>query len=62
MLDKYDFSKGVRGKYAKRYAEVANAVVLDPPVKCRYLTAGPQASLSSHWNKMRTLSNRTVYP
>ena len=27
MLDEYDFSKGVRGKYAKRYAEVTNAVV-----------------------------------
>jgi hypothetical protein len=32
MLDEYDFSKGVRGKYAKRYVEAANAVVLDPDV------------------------------
>jgi hypothetical protein len=28
MLDEYDFSKGVRGKYAKRYAEGTNIVVL----------------------------------
>ena len=26
----YDFSKGVRGKYAKRYAEGINIIVLDP--------------------------------
>lgn len=28
----YDFSAGVRGKYAKRYAEGTNVVVLDPDV------------------------------
>jgi hypothetical protein len=28
MLDEYDFSGGVRGKYAKRYAEGTNIVVL----------------------------------
>jgi len=32
MLDEYDFSGGVRGKYAKRYAEGANVVVIDPDV------------------------------
>ena len=32
MLDEYDFSRGVRGKYAKRYAEGANVVVIDPDV------------------------------
>ena len=32
MLPEYDFSKGVRGKYAKRYAEGTNVVVLDPDV------------------------------
>jgi hypothetical protein len=32
MLAEYDFSKGVRGKYAKRYAEGTNVVVLDPDV------------------------------
>ncbi len=28
MLDEYDFSKGVRGKYAQRYVEGTNVVVL----------------------------------
>lgn len=28
----YDFSQGVRGKYAKRYARGSNVVVLDPDV------------------------------
>jgi hypothetical protein len=32
MLKEYDFSGGVRGKYAKRYAEGTNVVVLDPDV------------------------------
>jgi hypothetical protein len=32
MLDQYDFSKGVRGKYAKRYAEGTNIVLLSPDV------------------------------
>ncbi len=32
MLDEYDFSKGERGKYAKRYAEGTNVVVLAPDV------------------------------
>lgn len=32
MLDEYDFRGGERGKYAKRYAEGTNVVVLDPDV------------------------------
>ncbi len=32
MLDEYDFSQGVRGKYAKRYAAGSNVVVLAPDV------------------------------
>ncbi len=32
MLDEYDFSNGVIGKYAKQYAEGTNIVVLDPDV------------------------------
>ncbi len=32
MLEEYDFSKGVRGKYAARYSKGSNVVVLDPDV------------------------------
>ena len=32
MLDEYDFSSGVRGKYAGRFAKGSNVVVLDPDV------------------------------
>ena len=32
MRPEYDFSKGVRGKYAERYAEGTNIVVLAPDV------------------------------
>ena len=30
VLEEYDFSQGVRGKYAKRYAEGTNVVVIEP--------------------------------
>lgn len=32
MKKEYDFSGGVRGKYAKRYAQGSNVVVLEPDV------------------------------
>ncbi|MBN1344429.1 MAG: hypothetical protein JXQ73_17200 [Phycisphaerae bacterium] len=32
MRREYDFSQGTRGKYATRYAEGSNVVVLDPDV------------------------------
>ena len=36
LLPEYDFSKGVRGKYAARYHRGANIVVLDPDVAERF--------------------------
>ncbi len=32
MPAEYDFSQGVRGKYAGRFAEGSNVIVLDPDV------------------------------
>ena len=32
LLEEYDFSQGVRGKYAARYAEGTNVILLDPEV------------------------------
>ena len=32
MLQEYDFSQGIRGKYAQRYARGSNVVVLEPDV------------------------------
>jgi hypothetical protein len=32
MLDEYDFSQGVVGKYAKQYSKGTNIVLLDPDV------------------------------
>ncbi len=32
MLEEYDFTRRVRGKYAERYAEGTNVVVIDPDV------------------------------
>ena len=33
MQDEYDFSKGVRGKYAKEYKEGVNIIKLDKDVR-----------------------------
>jgi len=38
MLPEYDFSKGVRGKHAARYAEGTNVVVLEPDVAREFRT------------------------
>ena len=32
MPEEYDFSGGIRGKYARRYEEGTNVVVIDPDV------------------------------
>lgn len=39
MRTEYDFSKGVRGKHAARYASGTNVVVLAPDVASRFQTA-----------------------
>jgi hypothetical protein len=35
----YDFSRGVRGKYAERYQKGSNVVVLDPDVAETFKTS-----------------------
>jgi hypothetical protein len=39
MRPEYDFSKGVRGKHATRYASGTNVVVLAPDVASQFRTA-----------------------
>ena len=41
MLDEYDFSQGVQGKYAQRYAEGTNVIVLAPDVADVFPTQKP---------------------
>lgn len=38
MRPEYDFSQGVRGKHAAKYAEGANVVVLEPDVAKEFQT------------------------
>ena len=38
MREEYDFSEGVRGKYADRFAKGSNVVVLDPDVAAAFKT------------------------
>ena len=39
MRAEYDFSRGVRGKHAARYAAGTNVVVLEPDVASQFPTA-----------------------
>jgi hypothetical protein len=39
MRAEYDFRGGVRGKYARQYAEGSNVVVLDPDVAEHFKTS-----------------------
>ena len=39
MRAEYDFSKGSRGKYARRFAEGTNLVLLEPDVAAEFPTA-----------------------
>lgn len=36
ILEEYDFSGGVRGKYARKYRRGSNVVVLDPDLAKRF--------------------------
>ena len=36
MLPEYDFSEGVRNKYAERYAEGTNLVLLEPDLAAQF--------------------------
>lgn len=38
IREEYDFSAGVKGKYAARFAEGSNVVVLDPDVAAEFRT------------------------
>jgi hypothetical protein len=39
MRDEYDFSKGIRGRYAKRFADGTNLILLEPEVAKYFPTA-----------------------
>jgi hypothetical protein len=39
MRPEYDFSKGERGRYARRYAEGTNLVLLEPDVAAEFESA-----------------------
>ena len=39
MRPEYDFSKGVRGKYASRFAKGSKVVVLEPDVAAKYASS-----------------------
>ncbi len=57
MRPEYDFSGGVRGKYAARYAEGTNVVVLSPDVAKVFPDS---ASVNEALRTLVRLSGKTV--
>jgi uncharacterized protein YbbC (DUF1343 family) len=54
MRPHYDFSRGVRGKYAARLAQGTNIVVLDPDVASAFKTSkAVNDALRSHLRPKR---------
>ncbi len=58
MHDEYDFSKGRRGHYAKRYAEGTNVVLLDPDVAA-YFRDSAHVNQALRWLLLRALAARS---
>jgi hypothetical protein len=59
MKAEYDFSKGIRGKYAQRYAEGTNVVVLAPDVAVAFPTS---EAVNTALRALITLARQTVKP
>jgi hypothetical protein len=57
MKAEYDFSKGIRGKYAKRYEEGTNVVVLAPDVAAVFPTS---EAVNTALRALITLARQTV--
>lgn len=63
MRAEYDFSGGVRGKYAKRYARSSNIVVLEPDVAEAFPNArAVNAALRKMLRSERTRLRRAARP
>jgi len=60
MKDDYDFSKGIRGKYAKQIAEGTHVAVLDPEVATMFPTSeAVNKALRKLIEDQKKLSDRT---
>ena len=57
LREEYDFSGEVRGKYARRYAEGANIVILDPDVARVFPDS---ASVNKALRSLVELANKTT--
>ena len=56
MRKEYDFTQGVRGKYARRYAQGTNIVLLDPDLHRLFRTSRAVNQALRAFAKTRRLS------
>lgn len=59
MREEYDFSKGVRGKYAERFEAGSNVVVLSPDVAKVFPNSD---SVNEALRALAKIAHRTVKP
>jgi hypothetical protein len=59
MLDDYDFSQGIRGKYVQRFAQGSNVVVLSPDVA---ETFPDSESVNNALRLLAEIAGRSVRP
>lgn len=59
IREEYDFSQGIRGKYAKRFRERSNVVVLDADVAAQFESAqAVNEALREHLRRKRAGGER----
>jgi hypothetical protein len=46
MLEEYDFSKGIKGKYSQKYNEGTNVIVNEPDIKKYFKVMKVESSLT----------------
>jgi hypothetical protein len=60
MRTKYDFSKGIRGKYARKYRQGTNLVLLEPDVQRAFPDAGSVNKALRNLIKLTRKSSRVA--
>ena len=59
MLEEYDFSKGIKGKYSQKYNEGTNVIVIEPDIK-KYFPDHDSVNQARLLKNKRKLHNRVA--
>jgi hypothetical protein len=62
MLDEYDFRRGRRGRYAARYAQGTNIILLDPDVAAHFTGSAQVNAALREFLKISGKTDKSVMP